>query len=149
IPGMEALVRAGKIGAWGITGTGVPDTIIKALGHEKRPSAVQAISNLLDSAGGIRNFREPAEPRKIIAAARKNGIGVLGIRAVQAGALTSAIDRTLAPDHAESRDFLRAAPYRALCRELGEDPAIVAHRYALAMDGIDTVILGVKNRHEL
>jgi len=149
IPTMEKLKAAGKIGAWGITGTGVPQTIVAALDHARRPAAVQAITNLLDSAGGIRNFREPAEPRTIIAAAKRNGVGVLGIRAVQAGALTNAIDRTLAPEHAESRDFARAAPYRALCRELGEDPAIVAHRYALAMDGVDTVILGVKNRAEL
>jgi aryl-alcohol dehydrogenase-like predicted oxidoreductase len=149
VPAMEKLKAAGKIGAWGITGTGVPETIVAALERSKRPAAVQAITNLLDSAGGIRNFREPAEPRTIIAAAKRNGVAVLGIRAVQAGALTSAIDRTLAPEHPESRDFARAAPYRAICRELGEDPAIVAHRYALAMDGVDTVILGVKNRAEL
>jgi predicted aldo/keto reductase-like oxidoreductase len=29
------------------------------------------------------------------------------------------------------------------------DPAIVAHRYALAMRGVSTVVLGVKNRQEL
>jgi aryl-alcohol dehydrogenase-like predicted oxidoreductase len=149
IPAMEKLKAEGKIGAWGITGTGVPQTIVAALEHASRPAAVQAITNLLDSAGGIRNFREPAEPRPIIATAKRIGVGVLGIRAVQAGALTNAIDRTLAPEHAESRDFARAAPYRALCRELGEDPAIVAHRYALAMEGVDSVILGVKNRAEL
>ena len=36
-----------------------------------------------------------------------------------------------------------------MCRELGESPASLAHRYALSMDGIDTVVLGVKNRAEL
>jgi aryl-alcohol dehydrogenase-like predicted oxidoreductase len=76
-------------------------------------------------------------------------VGVLGIRAVQAGALTAAIDRTLPPEQADARDYARAAPYRTLCRELGQDPAVVAHRYALAMDGVDSVILGVKNRAEL
>ena len=30
-----------------------------------------------------------------------------------------------------------------------EDPAVLAHRYALSMEGVDTVILGVKNRAEL
>ena len=29
------------------------------------------------------------------------------------------------------------------------DPAIVAHRYALGMDGVDTLVLGVKNCEEL
>ena len=32
---------------------------------------------------------------------------------------------------------------------VGEDPALVAHRYALAIPGVDTVVLGVKNRREL
>jgi aryl-alcohol dehydrogenase-like predicted oxidoreductase len=78
-----------------------------------------------------------------------NGVGVMGIRAVQAGALTRAIDRPLDPDHPEARDFVRAAPFRELCDSWGADPAIVAHRYALGMHGVDTVVLGVKNREEL
>jgi len=32
---------------------------------------------------------------------------------------------------------------------LGESPAALAHRYALSMDGVATVVLGVKNRAEL
>jgi aryl-alcohol dehydrogenase-like predicted oxidoreductase len=32
---------------------------------------------------------------------------------------------------------------------LGEDPAVVAHQYALDVEGVDSVILGVKNRAEL
>ena len=31
----------------------------------------------------------------------------------------------------------------------GEDPAVVAHRYALSMPNVDTVAPGVKNRAEL
>ncbi len=149
IPAMEKLRASGRIGAWGITGTGVPQTILRALGHAKRPAVVQAVANLLDSAGGMRSYAEPAQPRDIIRTAKQAGVGVMGIRAVQAGALTASLDRALAPDHAEERDYARAAPFRALCRELGQDPALVAHRYALALDGVDTVILGVKNRTEL
>jgi aryl-alcohol dehydrogenase-like predicted oxidoreductase len=72
----------------------------------------------------------------------------MGIRAVQAGALTAALDRPLPDDHAEMVDYRRAAGFRALCAELGENPALVAHRYALSLD-IDTLVLGVKNREEL
>ena len=149
VPAMEALKASGKCRHWGITGTGVPAMIVKALHHAPRPAVVQAITNLLDSAGGIKQFAEADAPRTTIAEAVKNGVGVLGIRAVQAGALTGAIDRPLSPNHPESRDYRLAAPYRALCAEWGEDPAIVAHRYALAMPGVDSVILGVKNIAEL
>jgi aryl-alcohol dehydrogenase-like predicted oxidoreductase len=149
IPAFEKLKAAGKIGSWGITGSGVPDTIIHALKHDKRPSYVQAVTNLLDSAGSLRRYAEPAKPRDIIKVANGQGVGVLGIRAVQAGALTAEIDRQLSPNNPDAKDYARAAPFRALCKELGEDPAALAHRYALAMSGVATVILGVKNREEL
>ncbi len=147
-PAFERLVAAGLIGAWGLTGIGHPDTIIKLLTEHPAPAAVQCIANLLDSPGGLKFFDGPARPRDVMAAARANGVGVMGIRAVQAGALTAAIDRALPQDHPELRDYARAAGFRALCVELGEDPAVVAHRYALALP-IDTLVLGVKNRQEL
>src|SRR6202022_3049511 len=135
-PVFERLVGEGIIGAWGLTGIGHPDTIIKLLGEHPAPGAVQCIANLLDS------------PRALMAAARANGVGVMGIRAVQAGALTSAIDRPLPADHPEMRDYARAANFRQLAAELGMTPALLAHRYALSLP-VDTVVLGVKNRSEL
>jgi aryl-alcohol dehydrogenase-like predicted oxidoreductase len=149
IPAMESLKAQGKIGHWGITGVGVPDTIRRAIGAAKPPAVIQAVTNLLDSAGSLRRFAERADPRRIIAAAKARGIAVMGIRAVQAGALTAQIDRTLSPNNPDAKDYTRAEPYRTLCRELGEDPAILAHRYALSLAGVDTVVLGVKNRAEL
>ncbi len=59
----------------------------------------------MDSPGALKFYDEPARPRDIIAVAQENGVGVMGIRAVQAGALTDAIDRDLPPDHGEVRDF--------------------------------------------
>jgi len=147
-PIFEKLVAEGLIGAWGITGIGHPDTIIKLLGEASKPAAIQIIANLLDSPGALKFFDGPAKPREIMATARAQGIGIMGIRAVQAGALTAAIDRVLPPDHADARDFARAAGFRALCAELGANPAILAHRYALSLP-IDTLVLGVKNRQEL
>jgi aryl-alcohol dehydrogenase-like predicted oxidoreductase len=149
IPVFEKLKAAGKIESWGITGSGVPDTIIRALQHDEKPAYVQAVTNLLDSAGSLRRYAEPARPRDIIKTANEQGIGVLGIRAVQAGALTAEIDRQLSPNNPDAKDYARAAPFRALAKEVGEDPAVLAHRYALAMPGVPTVILGVKNRAEL
>ena len=136
------------IGDWGLTGIGHPDTIIRLLGERPAPAAVQCIANLLDSPGGLKFFDGPAKPRDVIAAARANGVAVMGIRAVQAGALTGALDRPLPADHPEMVDYGRAAGFRHLAAELGENPAVLAHRYALSLD-IDTLVLGVKNRREL
>jgi aryl-alcohol dehydrogenase-like predicted oxidoreductase len=149
VPAFEDLKRRGRIGAWGITGIGLPATIIKALEHDVKPGVVQAIANLLDSPGGIRRFSEAPRPREIIAAAKAHGVGVMGIRAVQAGALTAKFDRAVKASHPDAVDYQRAAPFRALCVELGVDPALLAHRYALDIEGVDTVVLGVKNRSEL
>ena len=147
-PLFERLVGEGLIGAWGLTGIGHPDTIIKLLGERPAPAAVQCIANLLDSPGGLKFFDGPAKPRAVMAAARANGVGVMGIRAVQAGALTSAIDRPLPADHPEMRDYARAAASARSRRDSGANPALLAHRYALSLD-IDTLVLGVKNRQEL
>ncbi len=148
-PAFGRLKAQGRIGAWGITATGVPADILRAFEDAALPDVVQAVANLLDSAGGMRNFSEPAIPRTLIAAAKAVGAGVMGIRAVQAGALTAQPDRPLKPDDPERLDYERAEPFRALCRQWGEDPAAIAHRYSLAMAGVDTVVLGVKNRAEL
>jgi aryl-alcohol dehydrogenase-like predicted oxidoreductase len=149
VPAMQALKAEGKIAAWGITGIGVPDGVLAALALDEKPQVVQAIANLLDSPGALNRYGGPARPREIIAAAHAAGAGVMGIRAVQAGALTRGIDRELSPNSPDTRDFGRAAPFRALCERWGEDPAYVAHRYALGIEGVDTLVLGVKNRAEL
>jgi aryl-alcohol dehydrogenase-like predicted oxidoreductase len=148
-PTMAALVAEGLVGAWGITGTGPPGTVLRALRDEPRPAAVQAIANLLDSPAEIRRYDEPARPAEIIATAAELGIGVLGIRAVGAGAITDALDRELAADDPVARDFTRAAPVRELAHALGVSTATLAYRYALTMPGVDSVVLGVKNRTEL
>jgi len=149
VPAMERLKAQGRIGAWGITGIGVPTAVLQALDEATRPDAVQVIANLMDSPGALKRYAEPARPREIAAKAKAKGVGVMGIRAVQAGALTSGIDRPLSPNNPDNTDFARAAGFRALCVQWGEDPAAVAHRYALGMPNIDTVVLGVKNREEL
>ena len=148
-PAFEAMVADGTIGAWGVSGVGVPSALLETLAEDPAPTAIQCVANLLDSPGAMRAYDEEPRPRELIAAATARGVGVMGIRAVQAGALTDAIDRELPDDHPESVDFQRAAPFRALAREVGESTASLAHRYTLTMEGIATVILGVKNRAEL
>ncbi|KQX38626.1 hypothetical protein ASD04_08165 [Devosia sp. Root436] len=146
-PAFALLVSEGLIGHWGVTGINHAAATIDALSAGPRPAAVQAIANLLDSPGEMNGTGLAPRPRRVIAAAQANGVGVMGVRAVQAGALTSGLDR--ADNSPTSDDFRRAAPFRALCAQWGEDPAIVAHRYALGIDGVDTLVLGVKNVAEL
>ena len=146
-PAFARLVSEGLIGDWGITGINHAAATIEALSDGPLPAAVQAIANLLDSPGEMNGTGLAPRPRDVIAAAQSAGVGVMGVRAVQAGALTDGLDRN--DSSPTSRDFARAEPYRALCRQWGEDPALIAHRYALGIAGVDTLVLGVKNRTEL
>ncbi|MCR6670943.1 aldo/keto reductase [Devosia ginsengisoli] len=146
-PAFTRLVSEGLIGHWGITGINHAAATIDALSAAPLPAAVQAIANLLDSPGEMNGTGLAPRPRTVIAAAKANGVGVMGVRAVQAGALTAGLDR--AEDSPTSEDFRRAEPYRQLCTQWGEDPAIVAHRYAMGIEGVDTLVLGVKNVAEL
>ena len=109
-PAFERLIAEGRIGCWGLTGISHADALIHLLTNGPRPDFIQCIANLLDSAGGLLQGDGPARPRDIIASANANGAGVMGIRAVQAGALTDAIDRPLPEGHSELADYARAAP---------------------------------------
>jgi aryl-alcohol dehydrogenase-like predicted oxidoreductase len=148
-PAFERLIEQGRIGAWGITAVGVPGPVLKVINDEPAPGAIQAVTNPLDSPGEMRWFEEEPRPREIIGAAGEADVGVMGIRVAGAGALTDAVDRELPGDSPIGADFRRAAPLRELARQAGESTASLALRYALAMPGVDTVVLGVKNRDEL
>ncbi|MGI9411657.1 MAG: aldo/keto reductase [Hyphomicrobiaceae bacterium] len=149
IPTCERLVADGRIGAWAVTGIGIPDCIVSAIQNEAGPAAVQCIANPIDSTGELKYYDGPTRAREIIAETKKAGAGVLGIRPVQGGALTDTIDRKLPADHGVVVDYANAGRFRLLARDLGMSSASLAHRYALAMDGVDTVVLGCKNRAEL
>ena len=149
IPAFERIVQGGRARAWGITAAGVPGSILEVLASTPRPGVAQCITNVLDSPGNMQRWDGPARPREIIAGASAVGVGVMGIRAVAAGSLTSALDRSLPADGPEARDFERAANFRAIAAEIGVSPAFLAHQYALSMPGVSTVVLGVKNRAEL
>ena len=149
VPTCEKLKADGRIGAWGITGIGIPDCILQALGETARPAAVQCITNLLDSPGELQYFAGPSRARELIAATKASGSGVLGIRPVQGGALCDRLDRELLDGHGVVVDFAKSEDFRTLAAELGTSAAALAHRYALSMDDVDTVVLGCKNREEL
>jgi aryl-alcohol dehydrogenase-like predicted oxidoreductase len=149
VPACERLVADGRIGAWGITGIGIPGCILDALDQDLKPAAVQCLSNPIDSAGELKYYEGGTRAREIIARAKEVDAGTLGIRPVQGGALTNEIDRTLPDDHGVVSDFNRLGAFRALACDLEQSAAGLAHRYAMSMPGIDTVVLGCKNRAEI
>jgi len=149
VPACENLVSQGRIGAWGVTGIGIPLCVEQALGAEIKPAVVQCLSNPIDSAGELQYFEGATRARDLIAASKAAGAGVMGIRPVQGGALTDAIDRNLPEGHGVVVDFERTSALRDLAREAGMSTAALAHRYALSMEDVDTVVLGCKNTTEL
>ena len=151
VPAFHRLTDDGLIRGWGLTGVGYPSAILAALEAEPRPDAVQIVVNALDLSGNMWIFGDAGAPQNptLLAAAADAGVPVMAIRAVASGALTDALDRELDPDDPTSVDYARAAGFRALAAELGQSPATLAHRYALSVPGVATVVLGVKNRTEL
>lgn len=151
VPAFLQLREEGLIRAWGITGVGFPSAVIETLGTEPRPDAAQVVVNALDQSGDMWVFGDQGKPAngEILTTAHDNSIPVIGIRAVAAGSLTDALDREIEPGRPALADFERAAGFRQLAAELGESAASLAHRYALSVPGVATVVLGVKNRAEL
>ena len=149
IPVFEKLIRQGRIGAFGITAASLQSCNFDTISAPVKPGVVQCITNVLDSPGGMAITAETPEPRAVINRAVEENVGVMGIRAVAAGALTDNIDRQVKPNSPEARDFERAEAFRNIAKREGVPVAILAHQYALSMTGVDTVVLGVKNRDEL
>lgn len=149
VPVFLKLKDSGKIGAWGVTAASTQETNLQVLQAEQPPDVVQCITNLLDSPGNMAITSEQPNPRAVIQEANNRSVGVMGIRAVAAGSLTGKIDRDVPKDSADQRDFDRARPFKKIAAEVGVTPAMLAHQYALAMEGVHTVVLGVKNRSEL
>jgi len=151
IPAFEMLKKEGKIDHWGI-GLGQEEALIKAINYEQPPEAMQCAVNILNSIGAIGYISENSDPNRVLSECQKKDIPILAIRAVQAGALTSSMDRKPHPsgmDKADFMDFERALPFRKLAKEWDESPASLAHRYALSVQKVSSVILGIKNRKEL
>ena len=148
IPAFERLQVEGKIGGWGFA-LGQQSALESIIASESPPTAVQCAVNPLNSAGNIAYVTDSFDCRGILDACRANDVPALAIRAVQAGALTSKMDRELAADDPDQLDFDRAVGFRKLAAEWGQTPARLAHRYALSIPDLGSVILGVKNREEL
>ena len=151
VPAMEQLKKEGKILNWGI-GPGQEEAICDVINSKTPPDAIQCGVNILNSLGAIGYASTKPNPKLVLEESKKKEIPILAIRAVQAGALTAKMDREPHPsgfDHPDFADYEKAQPFRDLAKEWGESPASIAHRYALSVDNVGSVILGIKNREEL
>tara|TARA_B100000768_G_scaffold113052_1_gene104714 strand:- start:2934 stop:3590 length:657 start_codon:yes stop_codon:yes gene_type:complete len=151
IPAFEKLKKEGKISNWGI-GLGQEEALIKAMDHNTPPGAMQCVVNVLNSAGGIGYTTKGLNSNSILKECQNRNIPILAIRAAQAGALTSSMDREPHPsghDEKDFEDFEKAYLFRELAKKWDLSPSDLAHRYALSVPGVSSVILGVKNRIEL
>ena len=149
LPSFAKLQSEGKIGTWGITAASTPAANLLCMNHDTAPGVIQAVTNLLDSSGSMAMSAETPNHREVMAIAKSRGVGVMGIRAAGAGALTDAFDREVSEKLAEHRDYQRAAVFRDLAKQEGMASAQLAHAYALQMANVDSVVLGVKNLTEL
>jgi len=151
IPAFEKLKKEGKIKNWGI-GLGQEEALVKAMDHHTPPDAMQCVVNILNSAGGIGYSTKELNSNSILKECQNRDIPILAIRAVQAGALTSSIDRKPHPsghDEKDFKDFEKASLFREVAKKWNISPSDLAHRYTLSVSGVSSVILGVKNRIEL
>ena len=148
LPALQYLVSDGRIGDWGVSGIAAPEAVITLLDSDPQPAAVQAITNLLDSAGELHAFAGPPASR-VASCAVTAGVPVIGIRAVGRAALTDTLDKAVAPDHPIALDYNRASGLRRLAATWTTPTAELAYRYALSIPGVATVAVGVRNRVEL
>jgi aryl-alcohol dehydrogenase-like predicted oxidoreductase len=150
-PEFERLVEDGLIGAWGLTGTALPAEVCAVLEQDPAPGAIQCATNAIDALGNMwpDGFAGSPDNDRIVRTAGERGVAVMGVRALAAGALSEALDRVLPDADPAVRDFRRADAFRALAREWGVAPTVLAHRYALSLANVSTVVIGAKNLREL
>jgi aryl-alcohol dehydrogenase-like predicted oxidoreductase len=144
VPAMQRLVLEGFVSHWGISAIQLPHAF---LDRHPRPDVAECVANAAGRPGGTIPYDPNVPMQETISALRDAGVGTLGVRAVLAGGLVDVPDRAL--DGLERSDFDSARRFRELARELGTTAAALAHRYALSLAGVDTVVVGVKNRTEL
>ena len=148
-PALQSLVESGEIDAWAITAASGSLANLAAFAAAPRPHIAQCVTNLLGSAGEMTPDGIELPHRSIVDAASDNDIAVMGMRILQAGALAASVDRALPADDPVSRDRQRAAAFLAHCQSEKVDPSWLAHRYALSIPSVRTIISGAKSRTEL
>jgi aryl-alcohol dehydrogenase-like predicted oxidoreductase len=150
VPTILALREELLIRGWGLTGLGDPALVLAALNTEPRPDAVQVTVDALETSDDtwISGHRRRTHDHEAVRAAAP-GVSTMALPTIATGTHTDSLDRVVHPrgwGHAAQR---RTDAFRALAADLDVSGVSPAHRYALTVPGIATVVLNVKNRAEL
>jgi aryl-alcohol dehydrogenase-like predicted oxidoreductase len=148
---MERMVEEGKARFLGITAWDGHREVVEALLSSGVFQTAQILFNVLNQTAA---FAPPGEfdgvdQGEAIQIARRNDIGIIGIRAHAAGALVDQLDRDVAPGSEVARDFARSRTLSFLKKGPYGTLSQVALRFCLDNPHIATVVPGIKSVAEV
>ena len=149
VAALHKLKQDGLTRLIGITGMG-DGAAVRRIMRDGDLDTVQAYYNLLNDSAArpLPTGSSLHDHGQILPLAAELGLGVIGIRNLAAGALTPAIDRSVADDSLAAYDAQRAERIRFLESD-GVPLSRWAARFALEPSATSTVVPGVKNAAEL
>lgn len=153
---LASLKHKGVVGAIGFTGLGHTDSVLSVI-EADRFDLFQAYYNLINPsavAPTVAAWRAQDYQQMIPLAAARD-VGVVGIRALAAGALTESGELHRFAKHYSSlaraevdADRVKAQAFRAFVPE-GVPMASFALRFALSEELLDTILVGISERAQL
>jgi len=148
---MQRMVQDGKTRFLGVTAWDGHPGVIEPLLSSGVFHTAQILYNLLNltAASAPPDGFDDVDQGQTIPIAQRNNIGIIGIRAHAAGALSDHLDREAAPDSEVARDFARSRKLSYLKRGLYSTLSQVALRFCLDNPHIATVVPGIKSVAEL
>ncbi len=158
--GLRQMVRDGLVRHVGFTGLGDASALREAVLSE-RFDTVQCYFNLANPSAGFKGASGGEQDLDgLIDTAAREGLGVIVIRALAAGALSGQTERPanagdpgdgmLVRGAAYAADLERSRPLVPLAREAGLEGTLeLAVRFALSKPGVSTVLVGYSNFEHL
>ena len=148
---MQAVVQEGKVRYIGITAWDGDREAIREVLESGRFDTAQILYNLLNRTAVSEpppDFDDIDQGQSLPVAAAHN-VGVVGIRAHAAGALSDQLDREAAPDTDVARDHARARNLASLLSDRYATLSQAALRFCLDNPAIATVVPGFKSLAEV
>lgn len=157
--GLRRLVRDGLVGHVGYTGLGDADATA-AIARDGRFETVQAYHNAVNPSAGVAGAAGGGQDFEgLIGTAAEQGVGVIVIRPMAAGAISGAPERhvnasdpgsPLAGGAGYAYDLDRAQGLASLAAELGLESALeLTLRFVEGTAGVSTVIVGYSDLSQL